>query len=406
MRGMFRAKGTHYLLAASGVFAATGVLMTIRSGINPTTVALALLLIVLFAATLWGSRPALLAAVLSMFCFNFFFLPPYHTLIIADAQNWVALTAFLLTAVTAGQLSARAKRRAEEAESRRLEIERLYQELRGAFERASHAEALRQSEKLKSALLDAVTHDLRTPLTSIKASITTLLDEARGLQDAVEPVKLDVESRLEMMEVIDEESDRLNRFIGGLIELARIEAGEMSLRRQWGAVDEIISAALSRASTLTRGHKIVVALEQELPVVRVDERAVSEVIYTLVDNAAKYSPAGTHIRISAEQPPDGLIQIAVEDEGAGIPKDLRVRVFDKFFRATRDGDISTRQPSGTGMGLAIARGIVEAHDGRIWIESGANDTGTRVVFTLPVGDEDAATGQAVSFAPDKIALKD
>src|SRR5215212_9204807 len=138
MKGMFRVKGTHYLLAASGVFAATGVLMTIRSGINPTTVALALLLIVLFAATLWGSRPALLAAVLSMFCFNFFFLPPYHTLIIADAQNWVALMAFLLTAITAGQLSARAKRRAEEAESRRLQIERLYEELRSAFARASH----------------------------------------------------------------------------------------------------------------------------------------------------------------------------------------------------------------------------------------------------------------------------
>jgi two-component system sensor histidine kinase KdpD len=405
MTGMFRTKAVHYLLAASGVLAATGVLMTIRNGINPTTVALALLLIVLFAATLWGSRPALLAAVLSMFCFNFFFLPPYHTLLIADAQNWVALIAFLLTAVTAGQLSARAKRRAEEAQSRRLEIERLYEELRGAFERASHAEALRQSEKLKSALLDAVTHDLRTPLTSIKASITTLLDEARGLRDASEPVTLDVESRLEMMEVIDEESDRLNRFIGGLIELARIEAGEMHLRRQWGAVDEIISAALARASTLTREHNILVDMEQELPVVRVDERAVSEVVYTLVDNAAKYSPAGTSIRISAEQTFDGLIQIAVEDEGAGIPKDLRVRVFDKFFRATRDGDIS-QQPSGTGMGLAIAKGIVEAHDGHIWIEKGASGNGTRVVFTLPVGDEDAVAEEAVEFASDRIISKD
>jgi two-component system sensor histidine kinase KdpD len=280
MNGMFRIKGMQYLLAACGVFAATGALMLIRSRINPTTVALALLLIVLFAATLWGSRPALLAALLSMFCFNFFFLPPYHTLTIADPQNWVALTAFLLTAVTAGQLSARARRRAEEAEAGRREIERLFSELRDAFERASHAEALRQSEKLKSALLDAVTHDLRTPLTSIKASITTLLDEARGNRDAGQPVTLDAESRLEMMEVIDEESDRLNRFIGGLIELARIEAGEMRLRRQWGAVEEIISAALARASTLTREHKILVDVERELPVVRVDERAVSEVVYT------------------------------------------------------------------------------------------------------------------------------
>ena len=123
------------------------------------------------------------------------------------------------------------------------EIGRLYAELREAFERASHAEALRQSEKLKSALLDAVTHDLRTPLTSIKASITTLLDEQRGEP----PLPLDRESRIEMMEVIDEESDRLNRFINGLIELARIEAGELQLRRSWGVVDEIISAALASA---------------------------------------------------------------------------------------------------------------------------------------------------------------
>ena len=217
------------------------------------------------------------------------------------------------------------------------EIERLYAELRDAFERASHAEALRQSEKLKSALLDAVTHDLRTPLTSIKASITTLLDEVRGRTNGEQRITLDAESRLEMMEVIDEESDRLNRFIGGLIELARIEAGELQLRRRWGAVDEIISAALARAEPSRANIKIELSIENELPVVRVDERAVSEVVYTLVDNAAKYSPRGSTIRISAQRAGEGLIEMAVEDEGPGIPADLRERVFDKFFRATRDG---------------------------------------------------------------------
>ena len=155
------------------------------------------------------------------------------------------MSAFLVTAITAGQLSARAKKRAEEAEVGRQEIERLYAELRDAFERASHAEALKQSERLKSALLDAVTHDLRTPLTSIKASITTLLEAVRNNHS--EQVTLDPESKIEMMEVIDEESDRLNRFIDGLIELARIEAGELQLRRRWGNVDEIVSSALSRA---------------------------------------------------------------------------------------------------------------------------------------------------------------
>jgi len=320
-----------------------------------------------------------------MLCFNFFFLPPLGTFTIAATDPWIALLAFLLTAITAGQLSARAKRRAEEAELGRHEIERLYAELREAFERASHAEALRQSEKLKSALLDAVTHDLRTPLTSIKASITTLLDEVRG-----QPVALDPDSRVEMMEVIDEESDRLSRFINGLIELARIEAGELHLRRRWGAIDEIVSAALSRAESITRNHRVELEIEKELPGVRVDERAVSEVVYTLIDNAAKYSPKGSTIRLTTRRAGDEMIEMGVEDDGPGISSELRERVFDKFYRATRYGDIhSTQQPTGTGMGLAIAKGIVEAHQGKIWIESGQGGRGTRVLFTLPIGDDDA-----------------
>jgi K+-sensing histidine kinase KdpD len=387
-RSLLDQRWAGYVVGALGVGALTLLLKIIGTHVNAATVSLALLLTVLFIATRWGSAPALATSIVAMLCFNFFFLPPLGTFTIAATDNWVALIAFLVTAVTAGQLSASAKRRAEEAEAGKREIERLYAELRDAFERASHTEALRQSEKLKSALLDAVTHDLRTPLTSIKASVTTLLDEVRGRVSGEPLVSLDPESRVEMMEVIDEESDRLSHFINGLIELARIEAGELHLRRRWGVVDEIISTALSRAEPITRSHRVEVDVEQELPGVRVDERAVSEVVYTLIDNAAKYSPKGSTIRVTARRAGEGLIQMAVEDEGSGIPIDLRERVFDKFFRATRDGDVRTRQPTGTGMGLAIAKGIVEAHEGRIWIDSGSNGKGTRVVFTLPIGDED------------------
>ena len=377
-----------YLGAVAGTALITAILAPFQQQINSTTVALAFLLVVLFVALFWGSRPALLASLLGVVSLNFFFLPPLYTLSIAHPQNWVALIIFFTTALAVGQLSGHAKRRAEEAEEQKHEIERLYQELQAAFKKASEAEALRQSEKLKSALLDAVTHDLRTPLTSIKASITTLLDEVRGRSQDDQLVVLDSEARLEMMEVIDEESDRLNRFIGGLIELARIEAGELHLRRSWGTVDEIISTALTRAASLTQGREVELHFEPELPAVRVDERAVSEVVYTLVDNAAKYSPPGSNILIKAERGMSGMIKMSVEDRGAGIPANLRERVFDKFFRATRDGDVSTHKPSGTGMGLAIARGIVEAHDGKIWIESGSGGLGTRVVFTLPIGDEE------------------
>src|SRR5882724_6220620 len=384
-----------YLIAVVGIAAVTAVLRLVGGeSINPTTGALVMLLVVLFVAATWGSRPAIVASVLGVLGLNFFFLPPVGTLAIADPDNWVALIAFLITAGTAGQLSANAKRRAEEAEAGRREIERLYDELRSAFERASHAEALRESERLKSALLDAVTHDLRTPLTSIKASVTTLLDELKTRASDASPAVLSEDGRREMLDVINEESDRLNRFIEGLVEMARIEAGELRLRRRWGTVEEMVEMAIARAKPLTDQHRVDVEIEKDLPIVLVDARAVSEVFYTLVDNAAKYSPAGTLIRIAASRAENDMIIASVEDCGPGIPIDLRERVFDKFFRAIRAADSSRSQPSGTGMGLAIARGIVEAHSGRIWIESSAGGLGTRAVFTLPIGDEDdnAETG--------------
>jgi K+-sensing histidine kinase KdpD len=388
---IFEKGWTGYAAAVLGIAVVTGVLKLFGGHINSTTVALGLLLIVLFVATGWGLRPAVLASLLGVVCFNFFYLPPVGRLAIKDPDNWVALFAFLITAITAGQLSAHAKRRAEEADVGRREIERLYTELQDAFERASQAKALEQSERLKSALLDAVTHDLRTPLTSIKASVTTLLDDPRSRTDDEETGTLDAEGRREMLEVIDEETDRLNRFIEGLVELARIEAGEMHLRRRWGSIEEIITTTLERAAPLTSEHQMQVRLDDELPTVRVDDRAVAEVVYTLVDNAAKYSPAGTRINVSAHSTDNRMVQLSVEDEGQGIPLELRERVFDKFFRAMRDGDSGTHQPSGTGMGLAIAKGIVEAHGGHIWIEDNPGRAGSRVVVALPIGDEEVAT---------------
>ncbi len=382
---MFRNKVTGYAFAVFGIIAVTIVLEPIHLRISSTTVALTLLMVVLFTATIWGSRPAFVASILGMLFFNYFFLPPVGTWTVTDPENWVALGAFLVTALTTGQLSSHAKRRAEEAESRRVEIERLYKELNDAFERASHAEALKQSEKLKSALLDAVTHDIRTPLTSIKASVTTLLNEGEENAGDNFAIVLDAETRRDMLEVINEESDRLNHFVEGLIELAKIEAGEMRLRRQWDTIDEIIKSVVSRAEPLVRRHKILIDVEKDLPVISVDSRAVSEVIYTLIDNAAKYSPIGTTIQISARRKDNSNILISVKDEGKGVSRELRERVFDKFFRATRDGDISSSQPPGTGMGLAIAKGIVEAHGGSIWIADAGQ--GARFEFTLPVEDD-------------------
>jgi len=376
-----------YIAAVVVIAAATGALKALGIHINSTTVALTFLLIILFVATAWGPKPAVLASLLGAICFNFFFLPPVGTFHIADPENWIALLAFLITAMTAGQLSSRAKLRADEATAARQESERLYQELQETFEQASEAKALKRSERLKSALLDAVTHDLRTPLTSIKASVTTMLDDQRLRREGENTGALGSEGRQEMLEVIDEESDRLNSFIEGLMALARIEAGEMDLRREWGSLEEIVKAAILRASPLTRNHHVELRFDKDLPSIRVDERAVAEVVYVLLENAAKYSPPGV-ILLSARPAPEDMVRLTIEDQGPGIPAELHERVFDKFFRAMRDGDLTGEKP-GTGMGLAIAKGIIEAHGGRIWIENAYESKGTRVVVLLPTGDVEA-----------------
>ena len=376
-----------YCAALIGIAAGTSVLKLLGERINPTTVALAFLLVILFVATAWGSGPAVFASLLGLVCLNFFFLPPFGTFTIRDPHNWIAFVAFLITAFTAGHLSARAKRRAEEAEAAKREVERLYYELQDSFERSSQAKALKQSERLKSALLDAVTHDLRTPLTSIKASVTTLLSDLYAIERDKIVSQLDPEGRKEMLEVIDEEADRLDRFIEGLTKLARIDAGEMHLRRQWCAIDEIIAAALKRAEPRTRDHRLEVWIEDELPSIKVDEHTIAEVIYTLVDNAAKYSPPNSPIRVRAIPGGERTILLSVEDEGPGIPAAARERVFERFFRAMRDGDLGDRKSPGTGMGLAIAHGIVLAHGGHIWIEDAAGNKGARFVVELPAGDD-------------------
>jgi len=352
--------------------------------INSTTVALAFLLIILFVATAWGSRPAIVASVIGIISFNFFFLPPFRTFAIRDPHNWIAFVAFMITAVTVGQLSGRVKHRAEEAEAAKAEVERLYYELQDSFERSSQAKALKQSERLKSALLDAVTHDLRTPLTSIKASATTLLADLYTSERNNSEPELDNEGRKEMLQVIDEETDRLDRFVEGLTKLARIQSGEMNLHLQWSSIEEIVTAAMKRAEPRTRSHQLEVWIEDELPSIKVDDHAISEVIYTLVDNAAKYSPLGTTIRIRAMPGADHSVSLSVEDNGPGISANLRERVFEKFFRAMRDGDVGDGKRSGSGMGLAIARGIVEAHHGKIWIEDAEDHAGARFVVELPV----------------------
>lgn len=359
-----------FLLAAAGIALLTAGMHVLREQINPITVALFYLLFILFVATVLGSKPAVSASVAAMFCFNFFFLPPIGTLTISDPQNWVALLAFLVVSLVAGQLSAQSKRRAEESE-------RLYRDLQNAFERESRAEADKQSEKLKSALLDAVTHDLRTPLTSIKASVTMLIEESRT--DAARPT-LDADGRAELLEVIDEETDRLDGFVESMMEVARLETGDFYLRKTEADVDDIILVALRRAQNSSPKRRIVIKTEENLPPIKVDAKAITEAIYNLIDNAVKYSPADASVFVTARKV-ENYLEVAVEDEGAGVPVEEWDKIFQKFYRHDKTA-------KGYGMGLAIVRGIVESHGGRVWVENGKK--GARFVFELPFAWKPAA----------------
>lgn len=171
-----------------------------------------------------------------------------------------------------------------------------------------------------------------------------------------------------------------------MVEMARIEAGQAGRHRRWGAVEEIIETAITRAAPLTRAHKVEIELEPELPALRVDARALAQAVFALIENAAKYSPRGSRIAVTARRTQEDVIEIAVADEGPGIAPELRAKVFDKFFRAP--GSV---QGTGLGMGLAIARGIVEAHGGNIRVEANTNERGARFVMQIPVGDDEAET---------------
>ncbi len=374
-------KWLRYLIPLVGVGFLIAALEFFRSDLNLVTVAFALLVYILLIATFVGRNPALLTALFATLGFNFFFLPPVRTFTISDPQNLVAWATFTITAVIVGQLSASVKRRAEEAERQKDEIKTLYDELQSAFEKASETEALRRSEKLKSALLDAVTHDLRTPLTSIKASITTLIDNENSGE-----FKLDADNRQEFLSVINEESDRLNRFIEEMVELARIEAGELNLRQAWSEIPEIIQSAINRAEPLLENFHIKILLEKDLPLVKTDSKLLAEVFYNLLDNAAKYAPPETAIEISARRTDNEAVEFAVADEGAGVAVEMREKIFDKFFRIS-DAKKNEYAPSGTGLGLAIAKGIVEAHGGRISVAANAGKKGAKFIFKIPIGDE-------------------
>jgi two-component system sensor histidine kinase KdpD len=445
--------------------------------VNPTTAALTFLLCVLVVSATWDLVSALFLAVLAAAAFNYYFLPPVGTFTIADTQNWVALFAFLSTALVASKLSDKARKQTDEAIRRRRELERLYQfsqqlltadnilkllnaipqyviesfgvsaaaiyipekgdiyrsgvetrdldadhlksviargepifdternlsftplkmgvkmvgtvgvsgslsrqtldamgsliaiavERANAVEKLSKTEASREGEQLRSAILDSITHEFRTPLTSIKASITSLMSE----------INLDAAARLDLMTVINEESDRLNRLVGEAAEVAKLESHEFELDLRAVRLVDLIREVIASLKSLLENRPVEIRCPEET-VVRLDAARIKEVLTQLLENAAKYSEVGTPIRVTAELKPNSLV-VNVSDQGVGIEDMEQGLIFDKFYR----GKNQRYRVQGTGMGLAIARAIVEAHGGKIGVTSQPG-RGSVFYFSLPI----------------------
>lgn len=239
----------------------------------------------------------------------------------------------------------------------------------GAIEQLAHSEAGRESERLRSVLLDSVTHDFRTPLTAIKASAQSLLGD-QG--------ELDASARRELLTIIDEESDRLDRLVGEAARMAQIDAHAIELDLRAVNIHEAIEAALETTRNALARHQVCINAPDSLPLAFMDVRHTAEILAQLLDNAAKYSPAGTAITITAEAQ-GGKLMTSVADQGPGIEAIDQSMVFDKFYRGR--GQSQTVQ--GTGMGLAIAKAIVEAQGGVISLTTQMGH-GSVFTFTLPL----------------------
>lgn len=478
-----------YLLSIGGVVVIT-LLLTRLTPLHETNIALIYLLVVLISATTVGLVPAILASVLAFLAFNFFFVPPLHTLVVATPEDFVRLLTFLAVAVVTSTLASRARAQADTAQRSADELASLYglsqalsaevtlervlpllaettvrlvnvpmcsvliydengflaertvagtppppptrtldtflragprvlgvlrvaqrsmrEELSATeqkrletiaaqlvlvLERAQLAEeaarmrAQAEAERVKGALLSSVSHDLRTPLAVIKGAVTNLLDES---------VAWDVATRHELLNAVDTETDRLNRLVGNLLEMSRIESGALHPARDWHDIAELLADVAERMRARFTEHSVTLSAPPDLPLVQISYTQIDQVLTNLLENAQKYTPPGTPIELCAELA-DDAIRITVRDYGPGIPAGMHSRIFEKFVRAAAP----ERHADGTGLGLAICKGIIEAHGGQIWAEA-APGGGAAFVFTLPLPPDEQPTS-ALDLAEAEVA---
>jgi two-component system sensor histidine kinase KdpD len=364
-------------LAAAVGFALIAVVVVAIVPLRPRTpssptAALLLVLPVVVAAVIGGRFASLIVALAAAAAYNLAFIRPYWTFKIDAVEDSVALLVFGAVAVAIGTLVAVESERHRSAEHRTRELEALNEELaRLDAERAQLAEeanrvrVLEQVDEQRAALLRSVSHDLRTPLATIRAVVTDLRDGAVNYSEA---------TRAELLDSVGSESERLDRLVANLLSMSRIEAGALKPDRQAADLGELVNDRVRRLGSLFEHVRMQVDLPADLPLVDGDYSQLDQVVTNLLENAARHAPVGSTVRIAA-RPVGSMVELEVADEGIGVPDYLRRRIFEPFRRG--EGSESS------GIGLAICKAVVEAHDGSIAVVDSPGGGATFVV-RLPV----------------------
>ncbi len=236
-------------------------------------------------------------------------------------------------------------------------------------ERVDEAQVHLEADKLRVAMLTSLSHDLRTPLASILGSATTLLTN-RDLYNA--------EQTGELLGTIRDEAERLDRFVGNLLDMSRLEAGALGVKRETADIGELVAIARKRLSRRLSGHGIIVTIPHDIPSISVDPLLLEQALVNLLDNAAKYAPLGSVINILVRAAANRVL-LTVKDEGPGIPTEALPNIFDKFYRAKA----ADSRVAGTGLGLAVARGFVEAFGGTLDATNRTDRSGAMLTLSVP-----------------------
>lgn len=359
--------------AGLGLFLVTGLsaaLLPLRGDLGRATPALLMVLAVVGAGLAGGLQASVLTAVAAALAYNVVFIPPYLTLKVTAGEDWVALGVFLAVALAVGLLMAGQVDRRRAAEAREADLARLYGELRAsAAERdrllaeAGRAQVLERVDEERAALLRSVSHDLRTPLATIRAVASDLRDG----------VAYDDATRTELLATVCDEAERLDRIVANLLSMSRIEAGAFEPDRQAVDVDELVRDRVRRMKDLFRKVRVQVELPADLPLVDGDYSQLDQVFTNLLENAARHAPPGSFVRVAGRRR-GGSVEVRVSDEGIGVPDWERTKVFEPFRRGEGSGS--------SGVGLAICKAVVEAHGGTISVDRTPGGGATFVV-SLP-----------------------